>query len=81
MHNQKKTKTNKAITLFLNGYTKEAFAIFKTFRIGFTTEQKRAIQIASECLNGNASFYHSLGIDTYKVYDNAIAIIKEKYNL
>lgn len=74
------TKTSKAITLFKNGSIREALNIFKSFRIGFTKEQKRTIQIASECLNGNAAFYKQIGTDTNGEITNAMSIIKSKYN-
>lgn len=57
------TKSDKAILLFKNGHVKEALAIFKTFHIGFTKDEKRTIEIASDCLNGRSSFYTQLGID------------------
>lgn len=57
------TKTSKAVNLFKEGKIKEALRIFKTFRNGFTKEEKRSIEIAYEWLTGKSSFYASLGID------------------
>lgn len=51
------TKTNKAISLLRAGNLKEALLIFRTFRIGFTKEERRTLQIASESLSGNSLFY------------------------
>ena len=51
------TKTSKAISQFRSGRLKEALAIFCTFRIGFTKEERRTLQIANESLSGNSSFY------------------------
>ena len=47
-----RTKTEKAINLFESGCLKEALSIFRTFRIGFTKEERRTLQIASESLAG-----------------------------
>lgn len=51
------TKTNKVISLLRAGNLKEALLIFRTFRIGFTKEERRILQIANESLFGNAVFY------------------------
>ena len=40
------TKTSKAIGLFKDGRLRDALAIFKTFKIGFTKDERRTIQIA-----------------------------------
>lgn len=74
-----KTKTNKAISLLQCGDFKAALAIFSTFRMGFTKEEQRTLQIASESLAGNASFYQQLGIDTNKEIERSKSIISSKY--
>nr|DAX40343.1 MAG TPA: hypothetical protein [Caudoviricetes sp.] len=74
-----KTKTNKAISLLQCGDFKAALAIFSTFRMGFTKEEQRTLQIASESLAGNASFYQQLGIDTNKEIERSKSIIASKY--
>lgn len=73
------TKTSKAIDLFESGQLKEALSIFRTFRIGFTKEERRTLQIASESLSGNAVFYQQLGIDTEKEVIRSKEIISLKY--
>lgn len=73
------TKTEKAISLFQSGCLKEALAIFRTFRIGFTKEERRMLQIASESLTGNESFYQQIGIDTDSMISRSVEIITEKY--
>ena len=55
-----RTKTEKAVKLFQSGCLKEALAIFRTFRIGFTKEERRTLQIASESLTGNSGFYQQI---------------------
>jgi hypothetical protein len=74
-----RTKTEKAISLFQSGYLKEALAIFRTFRIGFTNEERRTLQIASESLTGNSRFYQQIGIDTDSMIMKSKEIITEKY--
>jgi len=73
------TKTSKAVALLEGGKLREALAIFRTFRIGFSKEERRTIQIASETLNGCGGFYQKLGIDTALEVQKSIAVIKSKY--
>lgn len=73
------TKTSKAISLLRSGYLKEALAIFSTFRIGFTSEERRTLKIAHECLTGNAGFYRQLGIDTRLEIEKSKSILLDKY--
>lgn len=75
------TKTNKAVEYFKQGLLKEALAIFKTFRIGFSKDEKRTLEIASDCLNGRSSFYQQLGLDANNEIARSIAIIQSKYRL
>lgn len=73
------TKTSKAVSLFKQGMLKESYAIFKTFRIGFTKQERRCLEIAYESLSGNDSFYRQIGIDTEKEIQNSKSIIQDKY--
>lgn len=73
------TKTNKAISMLRAGNLKEALSIFRTFRIGFTKEERRTLQIASESLSGNSLFYQQLGIDTDKEIEKSRSILTSKY--
>ena len=75
------TKTSKAVELFKNGNLKQALAIFKTFKIGFSPDEKRNISIAYESLCGRTSFYQSLGINVALCIGSAIQTIKCKYNV
>lgn len=50
------TKTKQATDLFYSGEYKKALRIFKTFKIGFTKDEKRSIEIAHEYLTGKGSF-------------------------
>lgn len=74
-----RTKTEKAVNLFQSGCLKEALAIFRTFRIGFTKEERRILQIASESITGNSGFYRQIGIDTDSMIMKSKEIITEKY--
>lgn len=73
------TRTGKAVMLMKGGDIKGALSIFRTFRIGFTNEERRMLEIASESLNGHASFYRSLGIDTQQAIDSSLALLTKKY--
>lgn len=73
------TKTSKAITLLRSGCLKEALAIFSTFRIGFSKEERRTLKIAYECLSGNAGFYRQLGIDTSTEIEKSKSLLLERY--
>lgn len=73
------TKTSKAVKLFKEGHLKEALSLFSKFKLGFTKEEKRTLEIAYESSTGKSRFYESLGIDTDKQIVSAISIIKRKY--
>ena len=75
----KPTKTINALRMFRSGDFRGAFSIFSTFRMGFTREETRTLQIASESLRGHAGFYQSLGVDTNEEVSKAKEIIKNKY--
>lgn len=73
------TKTSQAITLFRNGCHKEALAIFVTFKVGFTKDEKRTLQIAYETLLGHGLFYAQLSIDIQLEVEKSKEIINKKY--
>jgi hypothetical protein len=75
------TKTSKAVELFKSGNITGALKIFKGFKIGFTKDEQRKLQIAYESMTGNDSFYRSLQLDTATISTEAIQIIKQKYNV
>ena len=75
-----KTKTSKALALLKDGETRKALAIFRTFRVGFTADERRTIQIASDTLNGSGRFYSDLGIDASLEVKKAIQIVRQKYD-
>lgn len=75
------TKTTELMRYFENGDYRNAFKIFKTFRIGFTKEEKRTIEIAYECLTGNSMFYKQVGISANDMIAKAKNIVRNKYNL
>lgn len=77
----KQTKTEQAKELFSSGKRIDAMKIFKTFKLGFTPDERRTIQIAYESQVGNRNFYTKLGIDTETVWKDAIQIIRNKYDL
>lgn len=75
------TKTSKAVELWKQGYKVEALAIFKTFKLGFSKEEKDTITIAHEMQTLGSKFYEMLGYDSKEVMQEAICIIEEKYKL
>lgn len=75
------TKTAQALSLFSSDDLAGALKIFKTFRIGLTADERRILQIAQESLTGKESFYQSLQLNTEAIKQEAIQIIKQKYNL
>lgn len=72
-------KTDKALRMFRAGDYRGAFSIFSTFRVGFTKEETRTLQIASESLGGHAGFYRSIGINTTAEISKAKELIRTKY--
>ena len=75
----KETKTSKAINLFKSGQLKDALAIFRTFRLGFTKNEQRTLQIAYEIMYGNSRFYSDIGINTNRTVEESKTIISKKY--
>ena len=72
-------KTGKVRSLLKAGELLKALSIIKTFRLGFTKEEKRSIQIAYESLNGHEQFYQLLGIDTEKEIERTRQLLADKY--
>ena len=72
-------KTEKAKILLRTGELQKALSIIKTFRFGFSKEEKRSIQIAYESLSGHDHFYRSLGIDTEKLIRETRQLLADKY--
>ena len=75
------SKTTQALFLYREGRFKEAFAIFKTFKLTFNREQLRLIEIAHESLSGHAPFYEAIGISTFEIINNTHELIKKTYIL
>ena len=73
------TKTSKAIVLMRKGDWKSALAIFSTFRIGFTKEEIRSMEIAHESLVGHGDFYRSIGIDVDTEIEKSKAFLLKRY--
>lgn len=71
-------RTDTARRLFSAGDLKEALAIVKTFKFGFTVEEKRVIEIAYESLIGGDAFYKQLKIDTAAMIAQSKEIIELK---
>lgn len=74
-----RTKVDKVKSLLAAEAFQEALTIVKTFRFGFTKEEKRSIEIAYECLSGHDQFYSSIGIDTEKEIEKVSLLLTDKY--
>ncbi len=74
-----RTKTERVKSLLAAGAFQKALAIVKTFRIGFSKEEKRSIEIAYESLNGHERFYRALGIDTDREIERTRQLLADKY--
>lgn len=74
-----KTKVDKVKSLLAAGAFQKALAIVKTFRIGFSKEEKRSIEIAYESLNGHERFYRALGINTDREIERTRQLLADKY--
>jgi len=60
---QKENRIQTARRLYLDGQFKKALAIIVTFRIGFTKDDIRSMEIAYESLIGKRDLYEKLEID------------------
>ena len=74
-----RTKVDKVKALLAAGAFQKALTIVKTFRIGFTNDEKRSIELAYESLLGRDKFYQSIGIDTNKEIEKARQLLSDKY--
>lgn len=74
-----KSKTEQAKQLLQAGDLKGALKIISTFRIGFTPDERRTLQIAKESLCGHSKFYSDLGIDWEQEIVKSGSILKKIY--
>lgn len=72
------TKSDKVRKLVGEGKFKEALAIVKTFKLGFTKQQRELIQRAHEA-QWNPSFYIKLGHNPEQLMADASAILQQVY--
>lgn len=74
-------KTALALTAMQNGEVGKSLSIFKTFRIGFTKDEHRILEMASDIMHGSVRFYQQLGYDTAAITAKAREIVRAKYNV
>lgn len=74
------TKTQEALELFKQKEYKQAFKIFKTFRINFSKEESKQISRTFEMFN-NIQFYNQLGYNFNEELNKSIDIIENKYKV
>lgn len=75
------TKTQIALAAMRNGDTAKCFSILKTFRFGFTKDEKRTLEMASDIAHGLGRIYLQLGYNTGEITAKARIIVKNKYNV
>lgn len=76
-----RTKLSIVVENARSGNWAKALSVVSKFPCGFSTDERRAIQIASESLNGHASFYASLGLDCESFIEKAKNIVTKKYKI
>ena len=73
-----KTKTEKAIELYQSGNFTKALAIFKTFRLNLTKEERDTLITTHEFLNGSEAFYTQMGYNIEELEKQSKQIIENK---
>lgn len=73
------TKTEQVVGYVRAGEWSKAMNIAKTFRLGFTKDEIRTIEIASDTLNGNGRLYRDLGIDVAVEVSKCKELLKKRY--
>ena len=74
-----RTKVDKVKSLLAKGAFQKALAIVRTFRVGFTKDEKRSIEIAYDSFLGRDKFNQSIGIDTNKEIEKSRQLLSDKY--
>ena len=74
-----RSKVDKVKSLLAAGAFQKALTIVKTFRLGFSREEKRSRGGGYESLSGHEQFYRSLGIDVDKVIEETRQLLADKY--
>ena len=75
----KKTKTAQVKEYIKSGNWHAALSLLRFFRLELTKPQKRLIEISADVLDGHASFYRQLGIDTEQVLSDTKRMLISKY--
>lgn len=75
----KVSKTEKVKRMLNEGKFKDALSIVAGFRLGFTSKEKRIIEIANDCIHGHGSFYRQLGINDVEYVSMAAEIMNKRY--
>lgn len=75
----KASKTDIVKEYVAKGNLTKAIQLAASFRIGFTKEEKRIMEIAKDVIAGRGKFYAQLGIDVEAVSIQAQAIVKAKF--
>lgn len=75
-----KSKRDKTRDLIISGDYKTAIKNAKGFDRIYNKDEVRILQIASECLSGNLSFYKSLGYNTDNIILQAKILLNKMIN-
>lgn len=73
------TKNQQVQKYLADSNLKGALRIASKFRLAFSKEQQKTLQIAHECLCGKADFYRQLGINTREVTMAAETLLNNVY--
>lgn len=68
-------KTQQLLNLIKVQDWKKSLAIASNFKMNFTKEEKRNLEIAYESMTGKANFYQQLGLNTDEAIAMAIEIL------
>lgn len=73
------SKTQQAVTKYLNGDRKAALQMASTFRLGLTRHERATLQRGYECLH-SPDFYKQLGRNPEKCILEAEELFKARFN-
>lgn len=73
------TKTAQATLYFLDTEFAKGFQLVKTFKLGLTPDERRAIIITAEVITGKGQMYRQLGLDLNSIHRNACDVVNRMW--
>lgn len=73
------TKTQKAIELYLAGNFKKSLAIFKTFKLNITKNDRDILITTYEWISGHDKFYANMGYNLKDLKNQSKDIIEKNF--